>query len=252
MSHHLRPALALSAGLALALSGCSAGLTRTAPAATSTYTPAIAGSGSGQLSTAGSLTASAPAAGGSAPADAPVAGVTGPTTALGGDTTPTPTPSAAPLAGIDFTRTAFGSDDVVHLRFDVVSLTRQGPLLQLAVRITSKDPVPTQRISVSNYLTWAVDGLSDTTRDKQLVPSSGISVAYSGTTLIDVAAKKRYLVAVDSSGNCLCTPDLYQNYSVGPGQSLTLNATYAAPPTTTTKMDVDVPGIGDFADVPIS
>jgi hypothetical protein len=229
MPRHVHPALALAAGLAAALSGCSAGPTSGSPATQATYSPAVTDVGSSPPAT-GDVAAASPAT---------------------GITAPTPTPPAPALAGTDFTRKGVGSNDTVHLRFDVLSLTRQGQLLQLAVRITSEDPVASLTNDSPLDRSWNLTGLSDTSR-AAFTSTSGIGEAYSGTALVDVAAKKRYLVAVDSSGNCLCTADLSHFYMIGPGQSLTLNATYAAPPATTTRLEVDVPGIGSFADVPIS
>lgn len=220
------PLLALSAGIVLALAGCSgAGLTSIAPVtADPAYSPSAAAVPSGSTSSNAAVAVA---------------------------TAPSPTAAVVPLAGADFVRSGFMDHRLIQLRFDVLTLVRQGRLVELTARITNLEAVPSQSDD-STSLSWGMDGLSDTSRSKQLVAVSGIGVAYSGTTLVDVAAKKRYLVAVDSRGTCLCTPELAHNYVVGPGESRTLNATYAAPPATTTTVTVDVPGIGSFADVPIS
>ena len=111
----------------------------------------------------------------------------------------------------------------------------------LSARISSEDPVPAKPPSDPNYLSWDVDGLSDTTRASSF---PGLSDAFSSATLVDVASRKRYLVAVDSEAGCLCTTDLHSNYQIGPGQSLTLDATYPAPRRRPRKWTWTSPGSG--------
>lgn len=66
-----------------------------------------------------------------------------------------------------------------------------------------------------------------------------------------ICQKKRYFVAADSAGACVCTTDLSGTFPDA-GDTVELTATYAAPPTSTTTVDVSVPGLGTLSDVPVS
>ncbi len=81
--------------------------------------------------------------------------------------------------------------------------------------------------------------------------SNGTDGSVLGAVLTDVAGKKRYLVAADS-GEPACAPSQLSSTFVGAGQSIELSATYAAPPATTTKLDVSVTSLGPSVTSPIS
>ncbi|MQA79774.1 MAG: hypothetical protein GEV10_15055 [Streptosporangiales bacterium] len=70
----------------------------------------------------------------------------------------------------------------------------------------------------------------------------------SGVTVRDPVGKKRYLPAT-FAGGCYCTS---RPYTVGSGQTMYLTATYAAPPKGVEAVDVSVPQVGTFADVPVT
>lgn len=70
----------------------------------------------------------------------------------------------------------------------------------------------------------------------------------SGVTVRDSAGNKRYLPAT-VAGGCYCTS---RPYEVGGGQTMYLTATYAAPLSGVGTVDVSVPHVGTFADVPVA
>lgn len=250
--------VALGATLLLGLSGCDAGLVglHSATAATG---PQTASSGAPRS------TDSAP--GGQGAEVSPAApGVSGPVDTMAGapavSTSSSPSassiPSAAraaptgttPIAGADFTRSGGNVLTTVNvrLRFDVLSLTRQGQLLQLLSRITNEQVPRTDSHGSLVDQTWRVAGLSDINRTDMKVDGFD---AFNAVSLTDGVNKKRYLVAADSSGRCVCSTGLLEE-PVDAGQAVVFSATFQAPPLSTTSLQVDVPGIGSFADVPIS
>jgi len=72
-----------------------------------------------------------------------------------------------------------------------------------------------------------------------------------GITLVDSRGAKRYLVARDSRGVCVCDTALGSTF-LDPQTSLVLSATFAAPPAGVKAIDVVIPRFGAFRDVPLS
>lgn len=72
----------------------------------------------------------------------------------------------------------------------------------------------------------------------------------SGVTLVDEQNEKRHEPA-RFGRNCLCTNNL-DDIQVGPGQTLYMTASYAAPPKDVTTMDVSIGKLGTVKNVPIS
>lgn len=62
--------------------------------------------------------------------------------------------------------------------------------------------------------------------------------------------KKRYLVGRDENGVCACSGNL-SNMFVNSGGSMTLSAIFAAPPEQISTVDVFIPTVGTFTDVPL-
>lgn len=92
--------------------------------------------------------------------------------------------------------------------------------------------------------------LGDQLGDGNTETASKSMFSIDGIRLIDTAAKKAYLPAVTADGSCVCSPDDdgTNNYS----NSVWVTVTFAAPPTTSTKVNVSVPTFGTFTDVPVS
>lgn len=162
-------------------------------------------------------------------------------------TAPASDPSAAvtpeqTLANRDFTVTGTYVQTRLRMRLSVVELTRRGDLLDLRATLTNLEQ------DRSRDLRWQVAGRFGGPYRKDITSSDG---AFSGAVLTDVAGKKRYLVAADSGNECVCTTQLSSTF-VGAGQSIELDATYAAPPVSTTKLDVSIASLGTFRDLPVS
>ena len=205
----------LSVVLALSLAACSG-----------SSTPGQAKSTDKEKGTSGAMSSASPDASTSASAGAKGSAAS--------------TKDSVSLAGADFTRSNGPSNKPLELRMDVVDLSRRGELMQLVVRVSNKstDLTTDQR--------WQIFGFTVTRND--MTPGSS---AFNSVILTDVEGKKRYLAAVDGSGRCVCTTDLGSIF-VGAGQSVELTATYAAPPASTNRLDVDIPTVGLLRDVPVS
>ena len=163
------------------------------------------------------------------------------------DLTPVTDPSttAAPqqtLATRTFTVTGTYVKSPVRMRFALVELKRRGDLLDLRATLSNLEKVD------GPDLRWQVAGRFDGPYRRDITGSDG---AFSGAVVTDLAGKKRYLVAADSGKICVCTGQLTSTF-IGAGQTVELNATYAAPPASTTKVDVAVTSLGTFRDLAVS
>jgi len=128
------------------------------------------------------------------------------------------------------------SSNGARWRVEVVSAVRQADFLKLSTRVTLLEMKPDDDW-VMAYEVW--------------VAGAGGSSAQ-GFELLDLVGKKRYLVARDSAGNCVCTRNV-NGIQLVPGQSTILEATFAAPPPSVSKVEVVGPApIGTFSDVPTS
>ena len=223
----------LTVAATLLAAGCSAfggdatpGQTTDAPSASS-------------VPSASSAPSAPPSGGASAPVGpgaSPSGSVTPP--AAGPATTGAPAPA---LASRDFS--AKSGSTRIPVRFDLVELKRRGDLLDLTAHVT-------------NLSTDRSDSYANYQVGRQFVASgrqdlSGLGDDFSGAVLTDLAGKKRYLVAADSAGACVCTTRLNDAF-IDAGQGFELSATYAAPPVSTTRLDVQVPSLGTFRDLPIT
>ncbi len=220
-------------GAVCALAGCSSALPGAAAPFTSATTaaaPAAAAPGTA----AGSAAQPTPAVAGPLAAAVPAAAVGGP-----------PPP---PVAELDFTGAGRpNAPAAVHLRFDIVALARRGDLLELSTRITNEQAHTKAADGTPADISWDITGFQAADRPDIHQPIG--SDTFSGVSLIDGVGRKRYLVAADAARRCACSS--YTD-SLDGGQSVALSAVFAAPLTTTTKLDVIVPTIGTFRDVPIS
>jgi hypothetical protein len=74
---------------------------------------------------------------------------------------------------------------------------------------------------------------------------------FDGVALIDGHNRKKYLVARDAAGRCVCSADL-SSVVAEPGVAVSLTATLGAPPGGVTSLDVVVPNVRTFAGVPLA
>jgi len=81
--------------------------------------------------------------------------------------------------------------------------------------------------------------------------SGGDTSTLDGVSLIDSENRRRYLVARDSEGVCVCDGNLSGAF-VEAGAPLLMSATFGAPPEDVSTVDLVIPQFGSFKDVPLS
>jgi hypothetical protein len=156
-------------------------------------------------------------------------------TTPGGTTTTTVAPSP-PLAS----RT--GTIDKEPVTLSIVSLKRSGTTAELTLSLSTTG---SQSVTVGDTFD---DGVAET-----ITGGNALSGVYTldGIYLIDTTNSKKYPVARDSNNACLCDSNL-----LGPALTsaapMFLSATFGAPPTTVTAVNVFIPTFGTFVNVPIS
>lgn len=147
---------------------------------------------------------------------------------------PPPEQSAAPQADqvIATRETKVASGDGGTARADVTALKRQGKTVTL------------------NWTLTVVDGAVNMHNG---MGSAASDYSVSGVSLIDPVNAKRYRVARNgtaSDAQCVCSET--QGEFLKKDQTVTLYAVFAAPPADVTKVNIEMPMIGVFTDVPIS
>ncbi|MEV6864086.1 hypothetical protein AB0M44_24145 [Streptosporangium subroseum] len=151
---------------------------------------------------------------------------------------PAAAPSEAQTTATAEELTAIASRKVTHndsnLRVDITGLKRQSKIATLTWTITNLDEAPAD---------WYVgNNLGSQTLDWTV----------SGVTLIDSVNGRRYRVARNGTGedaDCVCSR---VNVRIKGGGSLEMYAVYGAPPADVTKVNVELPNLGVFTDVPVS
>lgn len=138
---------------------------------------------------------------------------------------------AKPVATLNL-ETATALNKPVTLRIDVLKLRRSGNSVLLSFQINN--------LSDDNFMLF--DKLAEDKDDSNSV---------SGVSLVDLDNDKRYLTLVDSEGNCVCTEGNGALPTVSAQGSLTLQASFPAPPKDITTVDVDLGGLGVIGDVPL-
>ena len=78
---------------------------------------------------------------------------------------------------------------------------------------------------------------------------NGSSYDLSGIRLVDPVAGSSIRPAEDNAGDCLCTRTI--SLTIAAGSSSRVSAQFPAPAVTVKKLNVEVPGAGSFADVPL-
>jgi hypothetical protein len=142
------------------------------------------------------------------------------------DVTTAPTRDDSDATPIATRTVSYGEAKV---RVDVQSLRRDGELSTLALRLTN--------LGGDEY---SVDhDFGDVT-----------NYDLSAITLIDGKNSKRYLVGRDSKERCVCTST--SGLRIAPHASYNVTATFAAPPSSVTAVELSIPGLGIVNDVPVS
>lgn len=225
-------ALALTAGCGLPIGGGATepSAPATAPTTAPTSAPASVPASDGASAPASALP--------SDPASAPASDPAGPSAsapASGG--APTPADPNQPAAGdqlgqVFATRTA--SYEGTKLTMNVYPIRRDGGTSHLNLSMESSN-----RINLGQVLS---DG------NYQAIDDTGF--AADGLQLVDGKNSKVHLVASDGNGQCLCSRNLLQARPSSSNPVL-ISATFAAPPTDVTTVDVRIPNFGTVSDVPV-
>ncbi len=181
--------------------------------------------GDGTADTGSSSTPTPSAAGTATPS---AAGTATPSAGTGQPSSTTSSTAAASMAGLVPGRT-IANVDGVRITFVPVTLRRQGKLAVL--ELTGRNEDTSDNANLAN-------------------PLRGSGTRFDGVSLVDRVNAKRYVVARDSKDQCLCT-SFAGGLVVKPGETGLVSAYFAAPPPGVDRIDVDVPGVGVFGDVPV-
>ena len=165
---------------------------------------------------------------------------TPPTTAAAPATTTAP---AAPAPQEEVLASRDGSIDGDPIKADILELRRTGGTVALSVRFSYTGQEDNASAQIGQDLSNGVN-------DKQ-ADGSGDPFTFDGPSLIDGQNSKRHLVARDSTNACVCDSGLSSKF-VKPDAPVILSAVFGAPPSDVTKMGVQIPQFGTFADVPLS
>ena len=128
--------------------------------------------------------------------------------------------------------------------FRIVELRRSGATVVLNARLIA-EPGVERGIRVAGLFG---DGLR-----QELEGGDGNEPAdvFDGVALIDAQNRRKYLVARDADGRCVCSNEL-SDVTAEPGVPVGLTATLGAPPSGVTRVDVVVPNVQTFAGVPLA
>jgi hypothetical protein len=131
-----------------------------------------------------------------------------------------------------------------RFRFTIDELKRSGPtvIVNATVELLNGDQGDSWQIS---------DAFDDGFYNELRGGGSESGHVFDGIALIDPAGRKKYLVARDSDGNCVCSNHLSDTF-VQPGAPVTLQATLTAPPPTVKQVEVVVPRVKTFHDVALA
>ncbi|TXK43367.1 lipoprotein [Nonomuraea sp. C10] len=127
---------------------------------------------------------------------------------------------------------AEGTDGATKVRVEITGLLRQGK---------------------TATLNWTITGLEGSFNVHNGMGGGVFDYSVSGVSLIDPVNAKRYRVArngTDDKAECVCSGT--QGEFLEKDESASLYAVFAAPPADVTKVNIEMPQIGVFTDVPIS
>jgi len=168
-----------------------------------------------------------------------------PTETAAGTATPeaTATEAPAPAEGASIAE-GQGSADGARFTFRITELKRSGPTVVLNATVEWAEGGDDSMQVSSAFGDGQFQSLEDSDADE------GGDV-FDGVALIDPEGRKKYLVARESTGRCVCSNDLSSAFATE-DTPVNLEATLTAPPETVTQVNVFVPRVKTFVDVPIS
>ena len=163
-----------------------------------------------------------------------------------GEATPAATETAAAEGGGETASIAEGqgSHDGARFTFRITELKRSGPTVVLNATVEWAEGGDDSMQVSSTF----GDGQFQTLEGSEGQESGDV---FDGVALIDPEGRKKYLVARESTGRCVCSNDLSSSFA-SEDTPVNLEATLAAPPETVTQVNVFVPRVKTFTDVPIS
>lgn len=136
-------------------------------------------------------------------------------------------------------------DQGVPVTVTLTRAQRESGLLTIDMDVrNSISAAQSARVSSSN---WYVNRFFDDGTTNGLDGSDFGVTSYTadGIYLVEPTHRQRYPVARDTSGHCVCSTNLGSS-NLGPGESVQITATFAAPPADVTTVDVNVPNVGVF------
>ena len=171
--------------------------------------------------------------------------------ALGGSPPEEPAQEAEPPSGEepssgDVVAARDGEFNGKAVRLEITELRRSGTTTALTFELSIDEPRAGETDDTAQVGAVFDDGFSEADGGKGQDPFTT-----DGISLIDTANSKRYLVARDSEGVCVCDGELSSTF-VESAAPLLLSATFGAPPADIEAVDVVIPKFGTFKDVPLS
>jgi hypothetical protein len=152
----------------------------------------------------------------------------------------TATPQAPARPAID----GEGARNGWRFRFTIDALQRSGPTVIVNAKV--------ELLNGDEDASWQISDAFDDGFYQELEDGNSESGhVFDGIALIDPVGRKKYLVARDSDGNCVCSNNLSGTF-VAPGAPVTLQATLTAPPPNVKTVDVVVPRVRTFHDVALT
>lgn len=164
-----------------------------------------------------------------------------PTETAGATATPTPTATVAtgPVAQAE------GSAEGGRFVFLITDLKRSGPTVVLNATVSLAGDSPSDSIQVGSVFS---DGLYQELEDSDANEEGDV---FDGVALIDPEGRKKYLVARESTGRCVCSNNLSAAF-VEEDAPVNLQATLTAPPEGVGTVDVVVPNVKTFTGVSLA
>ena len=135
-----------------------------------------------------------------------------------------------------------GSVDGERVSVVLTELRRSGPTVVLNARLEIADPDSSAQVG-SVFDDGIYQQLADETQEEGDV--------FDGVAMVDPEGRKKYLVARDEEGRCVCTNDLSGAFA-SEEAPVQLTATLTAPPAGVTQVDLLIPHFETLRDVPLA
>ena len=156
-----------------------------------------------------------------------------PTAASTAASTATVAPTATPTVATGPVAQGEGSADGGHFIFVITQLQRSGATVVLNATVALAGDSPNDSIQIGSTF------------------ARGRRAVFDGVALIDPEGERKYLVAREDGGRCICSAKLVDVF-VEQNAPVSLQATLTAPPEDVTTVDVVVPNVKTFTDVPLA